>query len=100
MQLRTFGGPLLRAFHVHLVSRRPRLPPGTTMADLAEHVALAVRSDLTGPVRLVGVSTGVASLCRPRSTTPMSVDRLVVLSSVADSARRRATPVELARFPR
>ena len=79
--LHTFGRPFQRVFRVHVVSRRAGLPPGTTMADLAEHVAIAVRADLPGPVRLVGISTGGSIALQTAIDHPDVVDRLVVLSS-------------------
>jgi pimeloyl-ACP methyl ester carboxylesterase len=79
--LRTFGPRFQRAFRVHLVSRRAGLPPGTTMADLAEHVAVAVRADLPAPVRLVGISTGGSIALQTAIDHPDVVDRLVLLSA-------------------
>lgn len=79
--LHTFGPPFQRRFEVHVVSRRAGLPPGTTMADLAEHVAIAIRSDLPAPVRLVGISTGGSIALQTAIDHPDVVDRLVVLSS-------------------
>ena len=79
--LRTFGRPFQRVFRVFLVSRRIGLPAGTTMADLAEHVAVAVRADLPAPVRLVGISTGGTVALQTAIDHPDIVDRLVVLSS-------------------
>jgi pimeloyl-ACP methyl ester carboxylesterase len=51
------------------------------MADLAEHVAVAVRTDLRAPVRLVGISTGGSIALQTAIDHPDVVDRLVVLSS-------------------
>lgn len=88
--LRTFGRPFQRAFRIYLASRRAGLPAGTTMADLAEHVAVAVRADLPAPVRLVGISTGGAIALQTAIDHPDVVDRLVVLSSacrLSDPAR-------------
>lgn len=89
--LRTFGRPFQRRFRVHLVSRRADLPAGTTMADLAEHVAIAVRADLPAPVRLAGISTGGSIALQTAIDHPDVVDRLVLLSSacrLSDAGRR------------
>jgi len=79
--LRTFGRPFQRQFRVHVVSRRAGLPPATTMADLAEHVAVAIRADLSPPVRLVGISTGGSIALQVAIDHPDVVDRLAVVSS-------------------
>lgn len=98
----TFGGPFLRTFRVHAVSRRAGLPRGTTMADLAEHVAVAIRADLDGPVRLVGVSTGGSIALQTAIDHPDVVDRLVVLASACRlgetgrDAQRRLAELTLA----
>lgn len=89
--LHTFGPAFQRRFRVHVVSRRAGLPSGTTMADLAEHVAIAVRAELSAPVRLVGISTGGSIALKTAIDHPDVVDRLVVLSSacrLSDAGRQ------------
>lgn len=99
--LQTFGRPFQRVFRVYLVSRRSGLGPGTTMADLAAHVALAIRSDLAAPVRLAGISTGGSIALQTALDHPEVVDRLVVLSSAcrlaepARAAQRRLAELTL-----
>ncbi|MFP4636798.1 MAG: alpha/beta fold hydrolase, partial [Nitriliruptoraceae bacterium] len=89
--LRTFGPPFQRVFRIYLVSRRAGLTAETTMADLAAHVAAAVRADLPTPVRLVGISTGGSIALQTAIDHPDVVDRLVVLSSACRLSDRGRT---------
>jgi pimeloyl-ACP methyl ester carboxylesterase len=50
--------PLAHHVTVYLVNRKPGLPPGSTIADLAGHYAHALEREFAGPVAIVGVSTG------------------------------------------
>lgn len=88
------GGAALGAHHrVHVLQRRPGLAPGTTMADLADDVASAVRDDLGGgPVPVVGVSTGGSIALQLAVDHPELVSRLVLVCAAArlgDEGRRR-----------
>jgi len=56
-QLRQWA-PLAAHFTVYIVNRKPGLRPGSTIADLAEHYAGAIRAEFSLPVHVVGVSTG------------------------------------------
>jgi pimeloyl-ACP methyl ester carboxylesterase len=50
--------PLARHFTVYAVNRRPGLPAGATIADLAGHYAEAIAHEFAGPVCVEGISTG------------------------------------------
>jgi hypothetical protein len=50
--------PLARHFTVYAVNRRPGLPAGATIADLAGHYAEAIAHEFGGPVCVEGLSTG------------------------------------------
>jgi pimeloyl-ACP methyl ester carboxylesterase len=56
-QLRTLK-PLARHFTVYAVNRRPGLPAGATIADLAGDYAEAIAHEFGGPVCIEGISTG------------------------------------------
>lgn len=88
------GGAALGERHrVHLLQRRPGLSPGTTMADLADDVAAAVRDDLGGgPLPVLGVSTGGSIALQLAVDHPSLVTRLVLVCAAArlgDDGRRR-----------
>jgi pimeloyl-ACP methyl ester carboxylesterase len=80
MQLRLVR-PLAERFAVHLVGRRPGLPAGTTIGDLAGDVATAIATELDGPTAVYGVSTGGSIALQLAIDHPEVVDRLVLASS-------------------
>jgi pimeloyl-ACP methyl ester carboxylesterase len=85
-------GALAQTFTVHLVQRRPGLAPGTTMADLADDVATAVRASFPGPVPVIGTSTGGSVALQLAVDQPDLVSRLVLACAAArlsDEGRRR-----------
>ena len=65
-------------FTVHLLQRRPGLPAGTTMSDLAADVADAIAELGGGPVPVVGISTGGSLALQLAVDHPGVVSRLVV----------------------
>ncbi len=78
-------------FTVHLVNRRPGLEPGTTMHDLANDVAAAIR-ELEWPLPVVGVSTGGSIALQLAMDHPGIVSRLVLWSAacrLGPDGRRR-----------
>lgn len=100
------GGRALGEHHrVHVLQRRPGLAPGTTMADLADDVAAAVRDDLGGgPVPVLGVSTGGSVALQLAADHPELVSRLVLVCAAArlgdDGRRRQLRLAELTRAGR
>jgi pimeloyl-ACP methyl ester carboxylesterase len=62
-------------------NRRPGLPEGMTMAELAAEHAEAIRALGGGPVDVVGVSTGGSIAQQLAVDHPQSVRRLVLLST-------------------
>ena len=66
---------------VHWVGRSPALPPGTTMADLAEDYARAIRARFCRPVPVVGFSTGGFLGLQLAVDHPDVVERLVVVGA-------------------
>ena len=71
--------PFARRRRVLFVNRRPGLPRGMTMADLAEEHADAIRSLGGGPVDVAGISTGGSIAQQLAADHPGVVDRLVLL---------------------
>jgi hypothetical protein len=61
--------PMARHFTVYAVNRKPRLPAGSTTADLAGHYADAIAREFSGPVCVWGISTGARSPSSSPSTT-------------------------------
>lgn len=62
------------------VNRRPGLPPGTTMADLARDYAVAMPGRFPGPVDVLGVSTGGSVALQLALDHPELVRRLVLVA--------------------
>jgi pimeloyl-ACP methyl ester carboxylesterase len=73
--------PLARQFTVYLVSRKPGLPAGATIADLAADYAEALERTFTSPVAVVGSSTGGSIAQQLAIDHPELVDRLVLVAS-------------------
>lgn len=76
-QVRTFA----RHREVWWVQRREGLGPGTTMADIARDYAAALSGRFSGPVDVVGSSTGGTAALQLAADHPEAVRRLVLLSS-------------------
>jgi pimeloyl-ACP methyl ester carboxylesterase len=91
--------PLARHFTVYLVNRKPGVQPGSTIADLAGHYAEALERAFTGPVALMGISTGGSIAQQFAIDHPQLVRRLVLVASACrlGSGGRRMQR-ELARF--
>jgi pimeloyl-ACP methyl ester carboxylesterase len=92
---------LAQRFTVHLVNRKPGLPPGSTIKELAGHYAHALKGTFAGPVAVVGVSTGGSIAQQVAIDHPQLVDRLVLVASacrLAPAGRRMQR--DLARFTR
>jgi pimeloyl-ACP methyl ester carboxylesterase len=77
-------GPVVKLAESHrlvLFNRRPHLPRGMTMAELAAEQADAIRDGLVPPVDVVGMSTGGSVAQQLAADHPDVVRRLVLLSS-------------------
>ncbi len=64
---------------VHVVNRRPGLPPGMTMTELAAEHAEGIRATFGGPVDVLGLSTGGSIAGQLAADHPDVVRRLVLL---------------------
>ena len=90
---------LARDHTVFVVLRRPGLPRGTTIADMAADQAVMIRGTFGGPVDVIGTSTGGTIALQLAADHPDAVRRLVVHSSaheLSDPGKR--WQLELARL--
>jgi pimeloyl-ACP methyl ester carboxylesterase len=68
-------------YTVFLVLRRPGMPRGYTLADMADDYAATIREEFGGPVDVIGVSTGGSIAQHLAADHPDVVHRLVIHSS-------------------
>lgn len=72
---------LSNRFRIHVIGRRPGLPPAVTMKDLAHEYAEAISVDIAERVPLVGTSTGGSFALRFAVDHPDMVERMVVVAA-------------------
>jgi pimeloyl-ACP methyl ester carboxylesterase len=86
-------------YTAYSVLRRPGLPPGYTLADMAGDYAAMIREEFGGPVDVIGVSTGGSIVQHFAADHPDLVRRLVIHSSAYTlSPSARAAQMEVARL--
>ena len=68
-------------FTVYEVLRKPGMPRGYTMKDMADDYAMMIREEFGGPVDVIGVSTGGSIAQHFAADHPELVSRLVLHSS-------------------
>jgi pimeloyl-ACP methyl ester carboxylesterase len=73
--------PMARHFTVYAVNRRPGLPAGSTIGDLAGHYAQAITHEFQGPVCIQGISTGGSIAQQFAIDHPHLVRRLVLAAT-------------------
>lgn len=71
---------LAQDYTVYIVLRKPRLPAGYTLADMAGDYATMIREEFGGPVDVLGVSTGASIALHFAADHPELVRRLVIHS--------------------
>ncbi|OQA22182.1 MAG: putative non-heme bromoperoxidase BpoC [Chloroflexi bacterium ADurb.Bin360] len=74
-------GFLKDAYNVFAVLRKPGLPVGYSMKDMADDYAGTIREEFGGPVNIIGVSTGGSIAQHFAADHPELVRRLVLHSS-------------------
>ena len=90
-QFTSMYGPLLDGYTVYIVGRKPGMPEGYTMQDIAEDYAGMIREEFGGPVDVLGVSTGGSIVQHFAAGHPGLTRRLVLHSSaytLNDSAKK------------
>jgi pimeloyl-ACP methyl ester carboxylesterase len=83
-------------YTVYEVLRRPGMPRGYTMKDMADDYASMIREEFGGPIDVIGVSTGGSIAQHFAANHPELVRRLVIHSSayaLSEEARRLQTRV-------
>ena len=94
-----WAAPFAAHFTVYLVNRRPGLPVGTSMSDLAADYASIIEDDLGEPVLLHGTSTGGSVALQLAVDRPALVRRLVVAAAACRlSPQGRSVMAEVARL--
>jgi pimeloyl-ACP methyl ester carboxylesterase len=94
-----WAAPFAEHFTVYLVNRRPGLPLGTSMSDLAADYASVIEDDLGEPALLHGTSTGGSVALQLAVDRPALVRRLVVAAAACRlSPRGRSVMAEVARL--
>jgi pimeloyl-ACP methyl ester carboxylesterase len=73
--------PMARHFTVYTVNRKPGLPAGSTIGDLAGHYADAIAREFPGPVCVWGISTGGSIAQQFAIDHPQLVRRLVLAAT-------------------
>ncbi|MBN2549057.1 MAG: alpha/beta hydrolase [Anaerolineales bacterium] len=78
-------------YTVYSVLRRPGMPPGYSMKDMADDYATMIREEFGGPLDVIGVSTGGSIVQHFAADHPELVRRLVIHSSaytLSEEAKR------------
>jgi pimeloyl-ACP methyl ester carboxylesterase len=85
------------AYTGYIVNRRPGLPRGFSMGDMAADYATTIREEWGGPVDVIGISTGGSIAQHLAADHPDVVRRLVIHSGAHTlSQRGRALQAEVA----
>ena len=74
-------GSLQDDYTAYVVLRRPGLPHGYTLKDMADDYAAMIREEFGGPIDVIGVSTGGSIVQHFAADHPDLVRRLVIHSS-------------------
>lgn len=83
-----------RAYTGYLVTRRPGLPSGTTLADMGDDYAATIREVFEPPVDVIGSSTG-ASIAQHFAADHPDLVRRLVLHAGAHTLSEPAKEVQL-----
>jgi pimeloyl-ACP methyl ester carboxylesterase len=83
--------PLGNDYTVYVVLRKPGLPAGTTLKDMADDYTEMIREEFGGPLDVIGVSTGGSIVQHFAADHPDLVRHLVIHSSaytLSDESKR------------
>lgn len=72
---------LMKDYTLYGVLRKPKLPHGHTIKDMAEDYAVMIRKEFSGPVDILGISTGGSIALQFAADHPGLVNRLIIHSS-------------------
>jgi len=78
-------------YTIYMVSRKPGLPDGYSMQNMADDYATMIREEFGGPVDVIGLSTGGSIALYFAADHPDLVRRLIIHSSAStlgDTAKR------------
>ncbi len=98
-QALSYVAPFAEHFTVYLANRRPSLPRGASISDIAADYAAAIEDELGGSAAVHGTSTGGSLALQLAADSPELVRRLVVSAAacrLSDEGRR--AQAELARL--
>lgn len=98
-QALSYVAPFAEHFTVYLANRRPGLPRGASISDIAADYAAAIEDELGGSAFVHGTSTGGSLALQLAADSPLLVRRLVVSAAacrLSDEGRR--VQAELARL--
>jgi pimeloyl-ACP methyl ester carboxylesterase len=90
---------LEQEYTIYSVLRRPHLPHGYTLDDMANDYALMIEQEFAGPVDIIGISTGGSVALHFAALHPELVHRLVLHSSAhALNEQAKQLQLDVARF--
>jgi pimeloyl-ACP methyl ester carboxylesterase len=72
---------LEKSFTIYIVTRKPGLPDGYSMKDLADDYATMIKMEFGGPIDVIGVSTGGSIIQHFAADHPDLVRKLIIHSS-------------------
>jgi pimeloyl-ACP methyl ester carboxylesterase len=78
-------------YTIYMVTRRPGLPDGYTLKDMADDYAIMITEEFGGPIHVIGLSTGGSIAQHFAADHPELLGRLVIHSSahtLSDEAKR------------
>ncbi len=87
-------GFLMEEYTIYIVLRKPNLPHGYTLKDMADDYAQMIRDEFSGPVDVIGLSTGGSILLHFLADHP-HLARKAIIHSSAHTLRKEAKALQL-----